>query len=192
MQKLKILAIVGSLRQDSYNRQLAMAAKTMVGDRASFDLLDYTDVPFMNQDIEFPAPEAVRRVRETVKSADGIWFFSPEYNHFFPGVLKNLIDWLSRTVNKGEPNVLFGKPAAVSGITPGMSGTGLAQDHLVTLISYLNMDVMNVPRLTIPNAAQQLDDDGRLQLRASAPYLQKQAEAFIKFIEARTSRASSD
>jgi chromate reductase len=117
MQKLKILAIVGSLRQDSYNRQLAMAAKTMIGDRASFDLLDYTDVPFMNQDIEFPAPEAVRRVRETVKSADGIWFFSPEYNHFFPGVLKNLIDWLSRTVKKGEPNVLFGKPAAVSGIS---------------------------------------------------------------------------
>jgi chromate reductase len=73
-----------------------------------------------------------------------------------------------------------------------MSGTGLAQDHLVTLISYLNMDVMNVPRLTIPNAAQQLDDEDHLQLRASAPYLQKQAEAFIKFIEARTPRASLD
>ena len=159
----------------------------MIGDRASFDLLDYTDVPFMNQDIEFPAPEAVRRVRETAKSADGIWFFTPEYNHFFPGVLKNLIDWLSRPVKKGEPNVLFGKPAAVSGITPGMSGTGLAQDHLVTLISFLNMDVMNVPRLTIPHAGQQLDDDDRLRLLASAKYLQKQAEAFISFLEARAS-----
>lgn len=44
-----------------------------------------------------------------------------------------------------------------------MAGTGLAQDHLVTLISFLNMDVMNVPRLTIPTAMQQLDDQGKLK-----------------------------
>ena len=63
-----------------------------------------------------------------------------------------------------------------------MAGTGLAQDHLVTLISFLNMDVMNVPRLTIPTAMQQLDDQGKLVLKASYPYLEKQADAFLKFI----------
>ncbi|MEA4814223.1 MAG: NADPH-dependent FMN reductase [Oscillospiraceae bacterium] len=185
MKRLKILAIVGSLRQGSYNRQLAMAAKSMIGDQADFELLDYADVPFMNQDIEFPAPEAVRRVREEVKAADGIWFFTPEYNHSFSAALKNLIDWMSRSISKNEPQVLSGKPAAISGITPGMSGTGTAQDHLVTLISLLNMDVMNLPRLTIPNAAQQLDKDGTLQLTSSAPYLQAQADAFITFIKNR-------
>ena len=77
MEKIKIVAIVGSLRKDSYNHQLALAAKEAVGDRAEFELLDYADVPFMNQDIEYPAPEAVRRVREAVKAADGIWFFTP-------------------------------------------------------------------------------------------------------------------
>ena len=182
MEKLKIVAIVGSLRKDSYNRQLAFAAKRVIGDALDFELLDYSDIPLMNQDIEFPAPEPVRRVREIVKSADGIWFFTPEYNHFFSGVLKNLIDWLSRPISKSEPPVLSGKPAAISGITPGMSGTAIAQDHLITLISFLNMNVMNSPRLTIPNAAQQTNEDGRLELTTSAPYLQKQAEAFIKFI----------
>jgi len=182
MERLKIVAIVGSLRQDSYNRQLAIAAGSMIGDRADFELLDYADVPLMNQDIEFPPPDAVRRVREKVRAADGIWFFTPEHNHFFPAALKNLIDWLSRSVGKNEPQVLSGKPAAISGITPGMSGTAIAQDNLVTLISFLNMDVMNLPRLTIPNAAQQLDQDGMLRLTSSAPYLQKQAEAFIAFI----------
>ena len=78
--------------------------------------------------------------------------------------------------------MLAGKPAAISGITPGMSGTGLAQDHLVTLISFLDMKVMNVPRLTIPNALQQLDKDGKLELKASLPFLEKQAEAFLDFI----------
>ena len=182
MEKLNIVAVVGSLRKDSYNRQLALAAKHMIGDAADFELLEYADVPLMNQDIEFPAPEPVRRVREIIKAADGVWFFTPEYNHSFSGVLKNLLDWLSRLISKSEPQVLFGKPAAISGITPGMSGTGIAQDHLITLISFLNMNVMNSPRLTIPNAAQQVNEDGRLELTASAPYLQKQAEAFIAFM----------
>ncbi|MGI6451123.1 MAG: NAD(P)H-dependent oxidoreductase [Peptococcaceae bacterium] len=183
MNKIKILAIVGSLRKDSYNRQLALAAKEIIGDRAVFNLLEYKDIPMMNQDIEFPTPESVKRVREEVKSSDGIWFFTPEYNHFFPGVLKNLIDWLSRPVSDKEPQVLAGKPAAISGISPGMSGTGIAQDHLVTLISFLNMNVMNVPRLTIPNAMQQLDRDGKLALKESYPYLERQANAFLDFIK---------
>lgn len=183
MNRPYIVAIVGSLRKESYNRQLAMAAREIVGDRAEFELLDFADVPYMNQDIEFPAPEPVKRVREKIKAADGVWFFSPEYNHFFPGVLKNLIDWLSRPVSKTEPQVLDGKPAAVSGASPSMSGTGLAQDHLVTLISYLNMRVMNVPRLTIPNVHQQLDGDGRLALTVSRPFLEKQADAFLEFLK---------
>ena len=183
MERLKIVAIVGSLRKDSFNRQLALAAKELVGDRAEFTLLDYADVPMMNEDAEHPAPEAVRRVRELVKAADGVWFFTPEYNHFFPGVLKNLIDWLSRPVSETEGQVLSKKPAAISGITPGMSGTGIAQDHLVTLISLLNMRVMNAPRLTIPNAHQQVDEGGRLALTASAPYLAKQVEAFLRFVQ---------
>lgn len=185
MDKLKILAIVGSLRKDSYNRQLALAAKKMIGDRAEFELLDYADIPFMNQDIEYPAPESIRRVREAVKAADGIWFFTPEYNHFFSGVLKNLIDWLSRPVSKSEHQVLFEKPAAISGISPSMSGTANAQDRLVTLISLLNMTVMNVPRLTIAHAEQQLDEEGKLALLESAPYLEKQADAFISFLHTR-------
>lgn len=178
----KILAIVGSLRKDSFNRQLALAAQQAVGDRAEFTLLDYTEVPFFNQDLEHPAPEAVTRVRAAVREADGIWIFSPEYNHFFPGVLKNLLDWLSRPVSAKEPQVLAGKKLALSGITPGISGTGLAQDHLVTLLSFLNMDIMNGVRLTIPNGMQQLKG-GKLVLEASAPFLQRQAEAFLKYLE---------
>jgi len=183
MERIKITAIVGSLRKDSYNRQLAMEAGRILGDQVAFEVLDYSDVPLLNQDMEYPAPDPVRRVRETVKSADGIWFFSPEYNHFFPGVLKNLIDWLSRPVSDSEPQVLSGKPVAVSGISLGMSGTGIAQDHLVTLISFLNMKVMNQPRLTIPNAMSQTDQNGRLSLTISAPLLEKQALEFLRFIK---------
>ena len=183
MSIIKITAIVGSLRRESLNRQLALEAGKLIGGQAEFELLDYSDVPLLNQDFEYPAPDAVRRVREIVKSADGIWFFTPEYNHFFPGVLKNLIDWLSRPVSESESQVLSGKPTAYSGITPGMSGTGIAQDHLTTLLCLLNMKLMNAPRVTIPNAGQQTDKDGRLVLDpAAAGFLEKQAKAFIRFI----------
>ncbi len=185
LKKIKIVAIIGSLRKDSYNKQLALAAKEIIGDRADFELLEYQDIPLFNQDIEYPAPKAVKRVRDVVKSADGIWFFTPEYNHFFSGVLKNLIDWLSRPISDKERQVLLRKPAAISGISPGMAGTSLAQDHLVTLISLLNMDVMNAPRLTIPNAINQVDDQGKLALKASYPFLEKQANAFMDFVERR-------
>ncbi len=180
---MKILAIVGSLRENAYNKQLALAAKESVGNRAEFELLDYSDVPLFNEDIEFPAPDSVRRVREQVKAADAIWFFSPEYNHFFSGVLKNLIDWLSReTEDESESDLLTGKPAAISGASLGMGGTVTAQDHLVTLISFLDMDVMNYPRLTIPRVSKQADENGNLKLTDSAPFLKEQADAFLAFI----------
>ncbi|HMM07249.1 MAG TPA: NADPH-dependent FMN reductase [Clostridiales bacterium] len=183
MKKTKIVAIVGSLRKDSFNRQLALAAQAVIGERADFELLDYGDVPLFNEDLEYPAPAAVRRVREKIKAADGVWFFTPEYNHFFTGVLKNLLDWLSRPVSASEPRVVIGKPAAISGATPGMNGTAIAQDHLVTLISFLNMKVMNAPRLVIPHVMQQLNETGKLELTVSAPYLEKQADAFLDFIQ---------
>jgi len=54
--------------------------------------------------------------------------------------------------------------------------------HLISLLSFLNMKIMNVPRLTIPNANQQTDLNGKLALTVSAPYLEKQAQEFIHFI----------
>lgn len=181
MKKLIIAAVVGSLRKASLNRQLAEAAAKLCGDDIAFEILDYQDLPFMNEDIEFPAPAAVKRLRAQLEEADGIWFFSPEYNHSYSGALKNFLDWMSRP-DEAQKRVLNGLPAAVSGITPGMSGTLIAQDQLVTLLSFLNLKVMNVPRLTIPNALEQVVD-GKLVLKESIPFLEEQCKAFIEFVQ---------
>ena len=58
----KILFIFGSLRKESFNKKLAKEVEQILAGRASVEYLDYSDVPLMNQDIEFPAPEAVSRV----------------------------------------------------------------------------------------------------------------------------------
>ncbi len=185
MNKPALLAIVGSLRKDSYNKQVAMAAKEMIKDRATIELLDWADVPFMNQDIEFPAPETVNRVRNAVKAADGIWFFTPEYNHAVPGTLKNLIDWLSRKVSDTEGDVLTGKCATVSGASGGIYGAISAVDQLAALLNYLDMNVMNDPRTSIPHVMGVIQPDGTLAPGPSATFLQEQAEAFVDFVDAR-------
>lgn len=179
---MKILAIVGSLREKSINKQLATKAKEILGDKVEFEILNYNEVPFFNQDIEYPAPKVVSEIRNKVIDADGIWIFTTEYNHYFSGVLKNLIDWLSRPVSDTQGQVLSGKKAALSGAAFGGAGTAIAQDHLVALLSYLNMNIMNSPRLVIPAAYQKIDANGIFNLGDSEEYLRKQADKFIEFI----------
>lgn len=186
MNKINMVALVGSLRKDSYNLQLAKAVKKLLEEQAELEILDYQDVPFFNEDLEFPAPEAVAKLRERVKEADAVWFFTPEYNHSFPGVLKNVIDWLSRPAGKTEGQVLSNKPAVVSGASPSIGGTAIAQDQLIMLLSFLNMDIMNYPRVAIPQVFQQLDDEGRLALsETSAGFLEKQVKSFLAFVQKR-------
>ena len=99
-------------------------------------------------------------------------------------VLKNLLDWLSRQIDEDSlPYSL--KACCCKRITPGMFGTVLSQDHLVTLLSWLDMDIMNTPRLTIPHALTQLDEEGKLILQKSRKYLERQADAFLNFIQNR-------
>lgn len=182
---MKILAIVGSLRKESYNYQLAQAAKHLVnnlGRDVELEILDWSEVPLFNQDEEFPPPFAVEQARNKVQESNGIWIFTPEYNHSYPGALKNLLDWLSRPVNESQGQVLSGKPVAFCGASTGMSGTSHAHEHLIPLLSFLNMPIMNNPRLTLPYIAKQTDDEGKLALDTSTPYLARQAEAFIDFI----------
>ena len=189
MKKFKILFVTGSLRANSFNRTVARLAGEMVKDRADYEILDWADVPMMNEDIEFPPPEAVARVRAKVAEADGVWFFTPEYNHSLPGVLKNLVDWLSRPAGEAEERVLTGKPATISGVAAGPFGAILALEQLSWLINYLDMDVMNQPRTAVPSAYSLIEPDGSLKLGdKSEEFLRDQAEAFLAFLESRVGK----
>ena len=105
----KILFISGSLRKNSLNSALARKAMAKLDGQAECLWLDYADLPMLDQDIEFPAPEAVTRVRDAVACADALWIASPEYNHSYSAALKNLIDWLSRPLVPGDYSTAVGR-----------------------------------------------------------------------------------
>ena len=178
----KILFIVGSLRKNSFNRQLAREAEAMLPGLCEAEFLDYSDVPFFNQDLEADPPEAVGRVRAAVEEADGIWIFSPEYNHGVPGGLKNLLDWLSRETPRGR-HPLKGKHVTHSG-AGGVAGTACMQDQLMLLLNYLGMKVMNnAPRAAVSLSGEEFKTD-QLQLSDTGrKFLRMQAEAFVAEIE---------
>ena len=140
----KVLVIVGSFRKNSFNHQLAKQVEAILAEKAEVSFLHYADLPFMNQDIEFPAPGSVARVRQAVQEADGIWIFSPEYNYQIPGVLKNLLDWLSRPLAPNDwerGSAIKEKPVTISGVA-GKSGAAGVRKHLSALLEIMSMKLI--------------------------------------------------
>jgi NAD(P)H-dependent FMN reductase len=179
----KILFIVGSLREGSFNRQLAREAEQMIGTRAQVTYLDYADVPFINQDIEFPEPESVKQLRAKVKEADALWVFTPEYNFSYPGHVKNLFDWLSRPLVAGDyetPTVINGKKVALSG-AGGKMATGKCREKLTELLKFFKADVMEQQTGIALNI--EAWTEGRMILSdEQLKSLKEQVEAFLNFV----------
>lgn len=183
MDMKRILFIVGSLREGSFNRQLAREAEQMIGARAEVTYLDYKDVPLINQDIEFPEPEAVCRLRATVKEADGIWVFTPEYNFSYPGYVKNLFDWLSRPVVANDyetPTVINGKKVALSG-AGGKMATAKCREKLTELLTFLKADVME-PQTGIALNVEAWTEGRMILSDEQKVALKYQVEAFLKIV----------
>ena len=167
----KILFISGSFRRGSFNRQLLEYASAMLSDSFECSFLDYSDIPFLNQDEEYPAPESVKRVRDVVAAADALWIGSPEYNHSYSAVLKNLIDWMSRPVISGDYStaVIRGKLAVLSSVA-GSSGGSFSLKKLRELLEMLSCTVLE-EETRIPLGARfgkellELDDDEMFSLK---------------------------
>jgi chromate reductase, NAD(P)H dehydrogenase (quinone) len=83
---------------------------------------------------------------------------TPEYNQSLPGVVKNMVDWLSR----GEPVVIEDKPIGILGVTPGAWGTRIAQSQLRHALTACGAIVMPAPQLYLRSAGELFDADGRL------------------------------
>ncbi|MGW3243859.1 NAD(P)H-dependent oxidoreductase [Streptomyces sp. NPDC001070] len=150
---VRILALVGSLRAGSHNRQLAEAAVKHAPEGVEITLYEgLAEIPFYNEDIdvEGTVPEAAARLRATAAAAtDAFLLFSPEYNGTIPAVLKNAIDWLSRPYGAGA---LSGKPVAVVGTAFGQYGGVWAQDEARKAAGIAGAAVLADAKLSIPGS----------------------------------------
>ena len=127
MAKLNVAVIVGSNRRDSINRKLAQALAKLGADRFEANFLRIDDLPMFNQDLEGNLPAEVVRFKNELARADGVLIVTPEHDRSIPAVLKNAVDWGARPWGK---NSWAGKPAFITGTSPGAIGSALAQQHL--------------------------------------------------------------
>lgn len=128
MSEIRVLALVGSLRADSYNRKIVEAVRAQAPDGVTVEIAGGLDeVPFYNEDIDGEnPPAAAQALREKVAAADRLLLVTPEYNGTIPAVLNNAIDWASRPFKEGA---ITGKPTAVVGVSLGQyGGTWAHQD----------------------------------------------------------------
>ena len=187
-----ILFIIGSFRKESFNRQLAKIAEDYLKDSFEISYLDFNDIPYMNQDWEVKGQsqcltqeqERILRVRQEILKADGIWIFTPEYNHSYPGLLKNLFDWLSRPMdvsNFANPTAVQGKKVTVSG-AGGKNKTASCRAKLNDLLEYIKMDVMKEPQTGIALGLEAWVKGEFKLTEEQVNELKEQAENFAEFV----------
>jgi len=159
----RIVAISGSLRNDSFNTALLRAAAQNAPEGVLVDVATLHGIPLYDGDLEDREglPKAVRQLKDLVNGADGVIIATPEYNHSFPGVLKNALDWMSRPPT-GDARVFSGKPVALTGASTGPVGTRMAQAALLPTLRALGTIPWFGRLLFVSNAAQCFDADGNL------------------------------
>jgi chromate reductase len=157
--KLTILGISGSGRKGSYNTALLEAAKELLPQDATLEVVDVSKLPLYNQDLEHDLPEAVKELKKKIRGADAIMIATPEHNYSVTAVLKNAIEWGNRPPRDASWS---GKPAAVISASTGLRGGVRAQLHLRQIMIDLNMYPINRPLLLVANAKDKFSEDLRL------------------------------
>jgi len=178
---VKVVAISGSTRRQSFNTSLLRTAAEVAPDDVELVLWDgLKELPHYDEDDDGTPHAAVDGLRSAIEDADGILFATPEYNSSIPGSLKNALDWASRPL---ATNVFRNKPVAVIGSSQGMFGAVWAQAELRKVLAAMGARVAEV-ELPVGRAHEKIGADGvvhdgetREQLRDAVGSLVAAAEA---------------
>src|SRR5260370_31848600 len=149
-EPIKLVAFCGSLRNASFTRMALNAFIERLPAGTSPQLIDI-DWPLYNADIQAQGfPDKVQAATKAIIEADGLVLVTPEYNYGPSGVMKNAIDWLSRTT----PQPFAAKPIAMFGASGGALGTARAQYQLRQSLVFLDGRPVNKPEVMIGGAPE--------------------------------------
>ncbi len=155
---MHLLGISGSLRKASFNTKLVHeAARLFAPD--TFTLANL-HLPLYDGDLEAAEgiPEAVQTLSDQIAAADAVVIATPEYNKGISGVLKNALDWVSRT----EGNPWNAKPVAIMSATAGRAGGERTQYDLRLKLVTFRPRVLSGPEVLVAGASKEFDAEGHL------------------------------
>ena len=176
----RIAVVIGSLRRNSYNRMFGAALTKLGPPDFTFDTVQIDDLPPYDQDDDGSPSPQVTRFKEAIAAAAGVIFVTPEYNRSIPGVLKNAIDQASRPYGQ---SAWAGKPAGVLGISIGQIGTACAQQHLRTILAYLDMPTLGQPEAYIQVRDGFFDEAGNIANTDSRKFLHSWMDKYATWVK---------
>lgn len=158
MPQLTLLGICGALRAASTNRLLLAEARRAFGDAIHSEA--NLRLPLYDGDLEEAdgIPPEVQTLANQIAAADAIVISTPEYNKALPGVLKNALDWVSRT--KGAP--WQDKPVAILSAAAGRAGGERSQFSLRLCLTPFRPRLITGPEVLVANSGTAFDDQGHL------------------------------
>lgn len=181
---LTLLGIPGALRAASTNRLLLTEARRAFGDA------NHTEanlrLPLYDGDLEdaHGIPAEVQALADQIAAADAVVIATPEYNKAPPGVLKNALDWVSRT--KGSP--FRDKPVAIISAADGRGGGDRSQFALRLMLTPFRPRLLSGPEVMVAEASQAFTEDGRL----IDPRYQKALAELMQALRAEATRAKPE
>ena len=158
MRTISVLGLSGALRKESTNTMLLREAARL-GEFDSFAEADL-NLPLYDGDLEARdgIPESVQRLADQIAQADAVIISTPEYNQSLTGVLKNALDWVSRT--EGAP--WAGKPVAIMSAAAGRAGGARAQYALRLAMQPFRTRLLQGPEVMLAASQRGFDAEGRL------------------------------
>lgn len=152
MSSGRLLGMCGALRVASTNAKL-MRAAAAIFEPAEFVEADLR-LPLYDGDVEARGiPAEVNALRDAIAWADAVIIATPEYNKSLSGVLKNALDWVSRT----KPNPWLGKPVAIMSAAAGRAGGERAQFALRLCLNPFRPHVLPGPEVMLADAQNQFE-----------------------------------
>lgn len=172
---MNIGLIVGSLREGSWNKKVALTVKELFPEDIKAELIDIKDIPLYNQDLDGQNKE-YDRIRREVKEYDGFIFFTPEYNRSIAPALKNVLDIVSVDPNGSGWR---GKTAAVFSASIGGMGAMASNLAIRQVFVYLDLIPMQQPEVYLSKINELFDDEGNM-IEDTRNFLKDAVNAFVE------------
>lgn len=180
MATYPIVALVGSLRKESFTLKIAKAMAKLAPASLKIEIVTLEGLSFFNQDLEANPPADWLVLREKLQASNGVLLLAPEYNRSIPGVMKNAIDIASRPYGKSS---FLGKPVGIVSNSPGPLGGVSAAKHLQTIMPGIAGPIMGQPEIYLNGVGDAFDDKGELTKDSLKTVLEQYLAAFAAFVE---------
>ncbi|APB30864.1 MULTISPECIES: NADPH-dependent oxidoreductase [Vagococcus] len=177
---MKLVGIVGSNADKSYNRTLLQYIKKHFSDKFDLELIEIKDVPLFNQSNDQTNTPVIQSINRKILNADGVIIATPEHNHTIPASLKSVLEWLSFKIHPLE-----NKPVMIIGASYYDQGSSRAQLHLRQILDAPGVHALVMPgnEFLLGKVREAFDDNNNLKDAKTVEFLSNVLDKFLRYIE---------